>query len=628
MPSDGRPRRFPFGKLVFAIVAAAVLVGAAGSGALVAYQGRYSDRIYPNVKVAGVAIGGMDEATARATLETGLAHYGEGTVTVTAGGKSIRIPFSAAKRRVDIESLLTQALAVGHTGDTVTRAADGVDSLLNGNELQPAILLDEGSLTAAVENAAVQVDSGMIDASAGVGKAGFTTTPAGAGQGLNRAEVVSAIRTALADPEAPSAVAISGSVAAITPDITDEDAAAAVAAATSMARDVVLIIGSDSFTISGATVRTWITFGRDASGAYMPAIADDAPSKAVAALTKKVNRAPVEATFTYSPKSSAIGVMPGKDGRTLDVAGTTALVVQAVRARAVAGAAVAAPDVAMAVTVKEPNLTTEAAKKAAPKMRKVSTWTTYYQVSSHNGFGANISIPAREINGTVVAPGATFDWWAALAPITDASLLRRGYKYGGAIINGHSAEGKAIAGGICSSSTTMFNAVARAGYQIDERYNHYYFIDRYPTGMDATVVYGSKNLRWTNDTKYPVLIRGWGTPGVVTFALYTVPVNKSKVVGGGYLKPGRPFMGTTTAIGRKVVIASSGLGNYRSPGAPITTPTNNPKLSGTIIDYPLPGFNVSVTRTVYENGKAIHRDSWYSHYQVMPLNRYLYKKPA
>ena len=65
-------------------------------------------------------------------------------------------------------------------------------------------------------------------------------------------------------------------------------------------------------------------------------------------------------------------------------------------------------------------------------MKKLSEWTTYFPISERNGFGANIWIPAKLINGYVVAPGATFDFWKAVGPVT----RDKGFKQGGAIIQG------------------------------------------------------------------------------------------------------------------------------------------------------------------------------------------------
>ena len=38
-------------------------------------------------------------------------------------------------------------------------------------------------------------------------------------------------------------------------------------------------------------------------------------------------------------------------------------------------------------------------------MTLLGTWTTWFPISDHNYYGANIWIPAQIINGTVLAPG-------------------------------------------------------------------------------------------------------------------------------------------------------------------------------------------------------------------------------
>jgi VanW like protein len=85
----------------------------------------------------------------------------------------------------------------------------------------------------------------------------------------------------------------------------------------------------------------------------------------------------------------------------------------------------------------------------------------------------------------------------------------------------------------------LFNAAMRAGYDMKVRRNHYYYIDRYPLGLDATVFIsasGSKQtMSFVNDTDYPVLIRGYGyrvgSAGYVKFEIYTVPNGRKVVIG-------------------------------------------------------------------------------------------------
>ena len=129
-----------------------------------------------------------------------------------------------------------------------------------------------------------------------------------------------------------------------------------------------------------------------------------------------------------------------------------------------------------------------------------------------------------------------FDFWGALGEVS----FRTGYRLGGAIVGGHSVEGKALAGGICAASTTLFNAAARGGLEILTRSPHWYYITRYPLGLDATVS-DSQTMRFRNDTAHPVMIKSFASPGVVRFEIWSVPNGRkvswsapsvSNVVGG------------------------------------------------------------------------------------------------
>jgi vancomycin resistance protein YoaR len=222
-------------------------------------------------------------------------------------------------------------------------------------------------------------------------------------------------------------------------------------------------------------------------------------------------------------------------------------------------------------------------------MVKIGSWTTHYQVSAHNGFGANITVPTRRLNGTVVQPGAVFDFWAALGEVS----FRTGYRLGGAIVGGHSVEGKALAGGICAASTTLFNAALRAGYEIDARQPHWYYITRYPLGLDATVS-DSQTMRFRNDTPYPLLIRGFASPGYVHYEIWTVP------------------NGRTTTISRPIV--KNVVPGYDTTVQTVSLPVGTSERT----EWPVDGKDVWVTRTVRDaSGRIVHQETYFSHYHRM-----------
>jgi vancomycin resistance protein YoaR len=327
----------------------------------------------------------------------------------------------------------------------------------------------------------------------------------------------------------------------------------------------------------------------------VPVVDEEGIDPLIKPIAKAVNQAASNAGFRLSG-SRIVVASPSKEGRKLDLAATHEVVVDTLMARQ--GGAIDGL-VEPVVVASEPAVTSEEAKAIAPRMVALPTgkWTTWFQIYERNGFGANIWIPARLISGYVVGPGETFDFWKAVGPVTRA----KGYKDGGAIINGRTEPQGALAGGICSCSTTLFNAALRAGYKMGARRNHYYYIDRYPVGLDATVFIsagGSKQtVSWVNDTAYPVLIRGINTRkgniGYVTFRLYSVPVGRKVVIGAPVIKNRR------TATDTVQYTSSLGPGQSRR------------------VEYPVNGFDVWRTVTVYENGKLLRKRTYYSHYATI-----------
>ncbi|MFH1474555.1 MAG: VanW family protein [Chloroflexota bacterium] len=585
-------RGFPFGKLVLGVVAGFVLTLGFGAGALLAYQGQYADRIYPGVTVAGVDVAGLSRDAATARLERELAGYAAGEAVIDVDGTTLRIPYAALGRRADVTTLVELAWSVGRTeADPVGRAARGVRSLLDGTRIDPLVVLDPAAVGKEVARVAGDVTRTPASATATATSTGFSTTPAAAGRGLPREEVARALLERLADPAAPETLELAFEAVALPPFVTDAEAAVAVAAAERMSADLVLAHGKETWTIKAATVRSWITFSPTAEGAYRPAIAPTAPTKALAGLAREIDRAAKDASFLVGRGATVVGVVAAKNGRALDVSVSSPLVAQAVLDRATAPATDSPTPVALVVTVVKPKLTTEEAEEAAPLMQRLSSWTTNFHRYEANGFGNNISIPTSDINGYVVQPGATFDFWSALGPITYA----RGYRDGGAILNGRTEPTGALAGGICSVSTTLFNAAARAGLEIRERAAHYYYIERYPMGLDATVWKtggATRSMRFRNDTRYPLLIRGYTGVSFVRFEIWGPPTGRTVT----FTKP----------IIKNVVRATDSVQYTTS----IRAGTQKR------IEYPVNGMQAWVTRTVRDaSGSVIHSNTWYSNYK-------------
>ncbi len=582
------------GRRVWSRLLAGTLFGALAAlaitaGLVVAADQQYAGRILPGVHVGRTDLSGMDADQAAAAISTALAGYGEGTIVVHTRAGDREIPYSAVGRRPDVAPIVAAALAVGRESSGIDRLTANLRNAVRGVDVAPAVTLDPALVRAAIADVASSTDLAAVDATVDYSPDGSTVTPAVPGQGMDVDAAASIATATLASPDAPATIEVDATYVPLEAATTTEAANQAVAAAGRMQGPVLLAQGGEKWTVTAKTVKTWIALGERPDGSFGPIVDTGQAAASIAKLAPKIDKPAKSASFLTGKDGKIVGVVAAKEGRTLDPQGTAARVEAALLARAADPSLAAAP-VEIGYAAAAPVLTTEEANKAAPLMQRISTWTTHYDVGPQNGFSANITIPTRIIDGTVVGPGEVFDFWKVVGIPTP----QQGYLAGGAIINGHSQPTGAFAGGICSTSTTLFNAAVRAGFEILEREAHYYYITRYPLGLDATVwLEGGvgRSMRWRNDTGYPVLIRGYASPGVVRFDLYSVPT------------------------GRIVTFTDPIVKNV-NPGVDLTRYTTSlPPGVTKRVEYPTVGQDTWVTRVVKDkSGTVIRTDTFYSHY--------------
>ena len=589
LPTTGRSRRLlPRFAVAFALGLVAVLV--VGVGALYAYDQQYTGRILPGVRVGAIDVSGLTAEAAAARLHEAYDQVATGRVVLVSGDKEIALPFSRARRVADVDAMVAKAVSVGRAGNAVERAIANARTAFRGVVIAPQVRYDPDSLARWVTALAAAQHSAPNDATISATKTGYKVTPSVTGRRADPASVIATLTEQLARFDAPAEIRVQLPFADLAPAVTTEEATAAAEAAERMAADVRIVEGKESWTIPAATIRSLITFRQTAEGGFEPVVNSAKLEKALAPVAKGVARSARSASFKVSG-NKVVGVIPSASGRALDTKATAAKVAAVLAARAGGGPT---SQVVASLTTTEPTLTTAEATAAAPRMRAISSHTTWFPISERNFWGANIWIPALDVDGTVVAPGEVFDFWKAVGPIT----RERGYGDGGAIINGKTEPQGALAGGICTTSTTLFNAALKAGYEMGARRNHYYYIDRYPTGLDATVFKSSsgsvQTMSWTNDTEYPVLIRGYkirnGNIGYVKFVLYSVPTGRRVVISPPTIKNVRPATDT--------VVYTSTL----APGARKR------------IESPVAGRDVWRTVTVYQGNQIIYQTTYYSHY--------------
>ena len=278
----------------------------------------------------------------------------------------------------------------------------------------------------------------------------------------------------------------------------------------------------------------------------------------------------------FAVGSSSVSVIPSQPG--YDLNDEEAL-------GAVTAAAYSSTDRSAKLTLRTipAALTTEQANALGIR-RQLATFTTQMGTSSSNRIH-NVHLMADFIDGTIIRPGQLFSFNGVVGPRTAA----RGFLEGQMIVG--SLVLPAIGGGVCQSATTLFNDAFEVGLPVVERTNHNLYLSHYPLGRDATVSWGGPDLKFRNDLKHGILIKTSYTDSTLTFTFYGTPQ------------------------GRRIVSTTGPQVNYRSPTMSYAVDPQAAAGSVSVVNGSgQQGFDVTVARTVYENGRVLRKDSFASHY--------------
>jgi vancomycin resistance protein YoaR len=164
------------------------------------------------------------------------------------------------------------------------------------------------------------------------------------------------------------------------------------------------------------------------------------------------------------------------------------------------------------VQILKPSLQTKELKQLKGKL--LASYTTYYNSSIYNR-SHNVELSTKAIDHIVVMPGETFSFNQTVGQRT----IERGYREAKIIVKGEYSEG--IGGGICQTSSTLFNSVDQADLEIIERKSHSREVPYVPKKRDATVSWGGPDFKFKNPSKSPILIVSEAKKGHMTVQIFT-----------------------------------------------------------------------------------------------------------
>ena len=192
---------------------------------------------------------------------------------------------------------------------------------------------------------------------------------------------------------------------------------------------------------------------------------------------------------------------------------------------------------------------------------------TYSTVSTNTANGNhNMELALSKINATVLQPGDVFSYNEKLG---DSTTAESGFLPAHIIVDGLLID--AYGGGICQPSSTLYNAALSAGMEITERHCHMMPSSYVPIGLDASVSYGSLDLKFKNILDYPVYIFGNMSGTTVTTTIYGVfpdewdEIKLTSWCDATINKPSKPIYAVDKSLGKNdVITVSTGHNGYKA----------------------------------------------------------------
>jgi len=531
-----------------------------------------SGKLAQGVRVAGVPVGGLTPVQAVARLRARADRLQSVPVVFVAG--SDRFPIRPHALGIEPNwSAAVAAAADRGGGFVVARGFRRLGLRLSPIDVTPPVKAYDAAVAYEIDQLGSKIDRKHVEARLVRHGLDFEAVPGHTGRLLDR---VAATRIVVAALAGFARKPVELPVRIDRPTITVADLARnRLLARRIVSAPVQLVRGSVGIGISKRQLARMVVLPPEGLGQI---VLGGHPANAYfARIDRKLAQPAVDAHFVVD--GGHVSIVPSHTGIAVDVPRTAASVLAAAerRVRRVAH---------IEEAVVQPKRTTAQAR-AMGITGIVGSYETFFGGIANRIH--NVELVAHLVDGTLIAPGATFSFNAT----TGARTAEKGFVAAPVIINGELQTG--LGGGVCQVSTTVFNAAYVAGLPITQRTNHALYISHYPLGRDATVNYPDTDLKFVNDTPHWLLLRTFVTSSSLAVNLYGAPQHRR--------------VETETAPLRFV-----------SP-APIKRTIDKSLAPGErVIDsYGVPAQSTSVRRKVYApSGKLLYDSTWYSNYVAEP----------
>ena len=539
-----------------------------GGAYLAAYL--YAGTVVPRgTTVLGVDIGGLTAQEAEATLAEELPPIADAPMTLLVGQDTYPIVPSESGLNVDITATVR---AAGAGASDPVRLVETISR--GGGPVDPVVVADEDALAATIDEVADDADRVPVEGAVAFEAGQVVATLPQEGRTVDRPAAVEEVADSYLTVAAPVALPVETEPTVVS--AAEVQRAVSEFAQPAMSAPIPLRSELGTGLLDTELLSSVLSMTVDDEGVLAPQIDADALLELSQDQLDALGTPPKDASVVL--QGGVPVVVPSVTGREAE-ASTYADDVLAAASQTGQGRVVTLP----LIDAPAEFTTQDAAGSGVTQV--VGEFTTNYPHADYRN--TNIGRAAELVNNTFLKPGDVF----SMNDTVGERRTDRGFVEGFIIDNGRFAEG--VGGGVSQLATTLFNAGHFAGFSDVEHHPHSFFIDRYPPGREATVAWGSWDLRFGNNTPYGAVIQAYinpsspGSSGSVTVRIWGSPYWEVDSQTGNRFNP--------TPYQRQVV---SGEGCVPSSGSN--------------------GFDIVVTRTLSRGGAVQDREEIFTRYQPTP----------
>lgn len=572
------------------LVVLALLSGTVG---LLLAEREMARRIYPNISVRGVQVGGMTLAEARRAIERHYSAFLYNPVELRFGEHSWRPSAEELGLQLGLDEALAEAFAHARGETRLKNLRHALAIWEQGVDLPLRLRVDQHVMQRYLLDVAAAVEQPPEDAAVALAGATVVVTPERWGTQVLVDETLQDITAAVQRMDrAPVALR----TRALEPRLRDAQVVLVADELRLMLNGPIELEGASGpcaagcrWSISPDQLAGWISVrrvsGADGRPTYSISVDQAGLRAALLPVAAAVRQEGTLPSVAWNGGDLRI-VRPGTPGLGLDADETLA---------ALNGALAGGPRRISLPLEPIPPPVTERNLASLGISEQVGLGVSSFARSEQYRI-TNIRAGARRMNGVLIPPGATFSFNTQLGEVNAAN----GFVEGLAIVDNRTQ--KEWGGGLCQVSTTVFRAAFFAGLPISERHEHAFRIGWYeelgePPGLDAAIFTPYNDLRFVNDSGGWLLMESY------------VDLERQRLTVALYGPP----------TGRSVSYEHRVLERTPAPTMPVYV--NDPSQPRGYLrksDTARGGIKVVVTRTVTRGGQVLSRDSFPTVFKPWP----------